>query len=68
MINEIKLYVYLFRVGFGSDAGSSGADSMGRQDSLDHPVDDDEDRIPEELLLKYVASSRITSYIDQIFL
>ena len=46
------------RGGFGSDAGSSAGDSsiLGhRPDSLG-PVDDDEDRIPEELLLKYVVS------------
>ena len=46
----------LFSGGFGSDAGSSAGDSLGRPDSLG-PVDDDEDRIPEELLLKYVVSS-----------
>ena len=44
-----------FSGGFGSDAGSSAGDSLGRPDSLG-PVDDDEDRIPEELLLKYVVS------------
>jgi hypothetical protein len=48
------MYIY-FRGGYGSDVGSSIADSLGRHDSLDHPVDDDEDRIPEELLLKYVV-------------
>ena len=46
----------LFSGGFGSDAGSSAGDSLGRPDSLG-PVDDDEDRIPEELLLKYVVRS-----------
>ena len=43
-----------FSEGFGSDAGDSLADSLGRPDSLG-PVDDDEDKIPEELLLKYVV-------------
>ena len=49
---------HFMRGGFGSDAGSSAGDSsiLGhRPDSLG-PVDDDEDRIPEELLLKYVVS------------
>ena len=48
--------IFHFSGGFGSDAGSSAGDSLGRPDSLG-PVDDDEDRIPEELLLKYVVSS-----------
>ena len=47
--------IFHFSGGFGSDAGSSAGDSLGRPDSLG-PVDDDEDRIPEELLLKYVVS------------
>ena len=46
--------LFHFSGGFGSDAGSSAGDSLGRPDSLG-PVDDDEDRIPEELLLKYVV-------------
>ena len=50
-----------FSGGFGSDAGSSAGDSLGRPDSLG-PVDDDEDRIPEELLLKYVVSKCMYLY------
>ena len=57
-----SLHVY-FRGGYGSDAGSSVADSLGRHDSLDHPVDDDEDRIPEELLLKYVVIVHFSLHI-----
>ena len=42
-------------------------DSLGRPDSLG-PVDDDEDRIPQEELLKYVVSGYINApTINQIF-
>ena len=53
--------LFHFSGGFGSDAGSSAGDSLGRPDSLG-PVDDDEDRIPEELLLKYVVSKYMYLY------
>ena len=53
---HVSMDIFYLRGGFGSDAGSSAGDSLGRPDSLG-PVDDDEDRIPEELLLKYVVRS-----------
>ena len=60
--------LHFVRGGFGSDAGSSAGDSsiLGhRPDSLG-PVDDDEDRIPEELLLKYVVCINVNKYFKRV--